>query len=203
MHDRLMLSTELQDECVFEPRFRYLCHAILVCVLCKAPVVGTTRFRPGSKDLNKQSWPPQLVTIVGYMICSLKRYKGVKEFMDLASAVSGFRDVELRLLVNEDDHAIKRFFEGWELPGNTKVFNNCADSRVHLSRADVLLNLSVPEEWVETFGLTLIEAMSFGVPCIAPEVGGPPEIIQDGVHGYTADCRIPRRLRLILDSRMT
>jgi glycosyltransferase involved in cell wall biosynthesis len=51
-------------------------------------------------------------------------------------------------------------------------------------RAGVVLNLSHPELWVETFGLTLLEALSFGVPVIAPEVGGPTELVDDGENGY-------------------
>jgi glycosyltransferase involved in cell wall biosynthesis len=44
---------------------------------------------------------------------------------------------------------------------------------------DVLLLPS----WQEPFGRALIEAMAMGVPVIATEVGGPPEIIEDGREG--------------------
>jgi glycosyltransferase involved in cell wall biosynthesis len=45
---------------------------------------------------------------------------------------------------------------------------------------DVLLLPS----WEEPFGRSLIEAMALGVPVIATEVGGPPEIVSDGSEGY-------------------
>ena len=47
-------------------------------------------------------------------------------------------------------------------------------------RLDILL---LPSE-EEPFGRALIEAMALGVPVLATDVGGPPEIVQDGREGY-------------------
>jgi glycosyltransferase involved in cell wall biosynthesis len=52
---------------------------------------------------------------------------------------------------------------------------------------DVLLLPS----WEEPFGRSLIEAMALGVPVIATNVGGPPEIITDGREGYLLPPRDP------------
>lgn len=48
-----------------------------------------------------------------------------------------------------------------------------------LASLDVLL---VPS-WEEPFGLVMVEAMAVGTPVVATNVGGPPEIIRDGVNG--------------------
>ena len=65
---------------------------------------------------------------------------------------------------------------------------------------DVLLLPS----WEEPFGRALIEAMALGVPVIATNVGGPPEIIQDGREGYLVAPREPeawaRAIRRLLES---
>lgn len=53
---------------------------------------------------------------------------------------------------------------------------------------DVLLLPS----WEEPFGRALIEAMALGVPVIATNVGGPPEIIRDGHEGHLLAPREPR-----------
>ncbi|MDR1691441.1 MAG: glycosyltransferase family 4 protein [Rickettsiales bacterium] len=42
-------------------------------------------------------------------------------------------------------------------------------------------NVSTVEE---TFGRTIVESLASGVPCIATNIGGPLEIIQDGVSGF-------------------
>ena len=49
------------------------------------------------------------------------------------------------------------------------------------SKLDVLVNASVR---AEPFGRTLIEAMTYGKPVIAPAEGGPLEIFEDGVSGF-------------------
>jgi L-malate glycosyltransferase len=52
---------------------------------------------------------------------------------------------------------------------------------------DVLLLPS----WEEPFGRALIEAMALSVPVVATDVGGPPEIIEDGREGYLVAPREP------------
>jgi glycosyltransferase involved in cell wall biosynthesis len=42
-----------------------------------------------------------------------------------------------------------------------------------------------PVEWDEPFGLVLIEAMACGTPVLAFPRGSVPEIVEDGVNGYT------------------
>jgi len=42
---------------------------------------------------------------------------------------------------------------------------------------------------IESFGLTVAEAMSCGVPVIASRVGGLSELIEDGVCGYLVPPR--------------
>ncbi len=37
--------------------------------------------------------------------------------------------------------------------------------------------------------MTILEAMSFGIPCIVPPVGGPCELVDDGVNGYLIDSQ--------------
>ncbi|HLV34991.1 MAG TPA: glycosyltransferase, partial [Spirillospora sp.] len=58
-------------------------------------------------------------------------------------------------------------------------------SGIDLSRAfasaDIFLFPSSP---IETFGLVAAEAMASGIPVVGSNVGGMPEIIQQGINGY-------------------
>lgn len=46
----------------------------------------------------------------------------------------------------------------------------------------------------ETFGLVLLEAMEFSIPCIGTNEGGIPDIIDDGITGYIIEKKNPSAL---------
>ncbi|WP_395608521.1 glycosyltransferase family 4 protein [Pseudomonas sp. B22129] len=118
------------------------------------------------------------------MICSLKSYKGVNEFVELAKLLSNNPAIQMKLVLGATDAEVADFFSGITLSGNLEIISSCSDVVPHYQRASVLLSLSKPDEWVETFGLTILEGLSFGIPCIVPPVGGPVELVSDGVEGY-------------------
>ena len=47
--------------------------------------------------------------------------------------------------------------------------------------------MSLYDKFIETFGLTVLESFDALVPAIAPNYGGPKEIIQDGINGFLVD----------------
>lgn len=57
------------------------------------------------------------------------------------------------------------------------------------NEASVVVNLSDKERFVETFGLTALEAMTAGLPVIVPTEGGIAEMVEDGVNGYKIDVQ--------------
>jgi len=125
------------------------------------------------------------------MVCSLKKYKGVWEFVQLAGDHPGY---QFRLVLNATEAEMAAFFGSRQLPANLILFSAQKNIHPFYQWADVVVNLSLPDGWVETFGLTIIEGMAYGLPAIVPPVGGILEVIEEGVTGLVADARNRQQL---------
>ncbi len=72
---------------------------------------------------------------------------------------------------------------------NFTFSGNVDDMNSFYSKVDLFLNTSLHEG----VPMSILEAMSYGKPVIAPRVGGIPEIIEDGVEGFLIDGREPHK----------
>ena len=129
------------------------------------------------------------------MIASLRDYKGVPELLALAEALHDQTAIRIDLVVNDDKEAIERYFTSRPLPPNLTVHPRTTDTTAYYGRASLVLNLSRVDQWVETFGMTILESMAFGIPVICPPVGGPTELVEDGLQGFLIDSRTIGLLR--------
>ena len=73
------------------------------------------------------------------------------------------------------------------------------------NKASLVLNLSDKQKFIETFGLTALEAMSAGLPVIIPTEGGIAEMVENGKNGYKIDVQdlkeIETQIKLLLSDR--
>jgi len=123
------------------------------------------------------------------MLASLRGYKGIEEFMALAKALSTRRDIAFTLVLNAENAEVKAFAARHADATNVTIHPRTDDPASFYERADLVVNLARVDQWIETFGLTLAEAMTFGLPVIAPPVGGPAEVVTHGQEGYCIDSR--------------
>jgi glycosyltransferase involved in cell wall biosynthesis len=134
------------------------------------------------------------------MVCSLKKYKGVLEFIQLAHDQPL---LNFKLVLNATKGEIDLFFGLIDVPANVEIFSSQKNLHPFFSWADVILNLSRPDGWIETFGLTIIEGMAYGLPALVPEIGGITEVIEDGKTGFTVDSRkqaeLNQKLQLLMN----
>ena len=116
------------------------------------------------------------------MLCSLKEYKGVRNFVALAKALPMY---QFTLVLNATWLDIRTFFpESEGFPANLMVYPKQNNVHPFYQKADLVVNLSKPEQWLETFGMTILEGMAYGLPAIVPPAGGVVELIDDGINGY-------------------
>jgi glycosyltransferase involved in cell wall biosynthesis len=119
------------------------------------------------------------------MIGTLEKRKGhsflLEAFRNILKSISnaelhiygqGTSEEFLRIIQEIDDLGLKE-----------RVFLHPYEKEIieKISSSSVLL---VPSQAFESFGLTIIEAMSVGVPVVATDVGGIPEVLGNNVGGY-------------------
>jgi L-malate glycosyltransferase len=139
-------------------------------------------FLERARQYNRKTRTPKQVL----MACSLKAYKGVDEFVALASL---HPELYFQLVLNATQADINAHFREQSLPVNLKLFPVQKDLHPFYENADVIVNLSRPDEWVETFGLTILEGMAYGLPALVPPVGGITELVKYGRTGYWTNSR--------------
>lgn len=120
------------------------------------------------------------------LLSSLKSYKGIPEFINLSSSLEK-SGCSFLLVINDKPENGDSFFSEFILPSNLYILYRPKNIIDIYREAFLVVNLSHKNEWVETFGLTLIEGMSQYNPVIAPVVGGPVEIVFNGLNGYLID----------------
>lgn len=122
------------------------------------------------------------------MLSSLKAYKGTKEFLSLAEKLPAYK---FELVINDTPDAIESYLQTENIlpSANITIHSRTSDVSLFYNSASIVLNLSNPDLFIETFGLTALEAMSAALPVIVPPVGGIAEMVTDGVNGYKIDCR--------------
>lgn len=110
----------------------------------------------------------------------LSREKGL---MTLFQSFKGFPQLRLKIAGHGPLYKIlesikeKENIENIELLGYLKG----DDLRNAVSNAGFLV---IPSEWYENNPMSLVEAMASGKPAIGADIGGIPEIIQDGINGF-------------------
>ena len=122
------------------------------------------------------------------MLGSLKAYKGTAEFITLARELPQFN---FELVLNDEQKNVDAFCaqQGTGSIKNLAVHPRQEDVAPFYNNASLVLNLSNKELFVETFGLTALEAMNAGLPVIVPTVGGIAEMVEDGVNGFKIDVQ--------------
>lgn len=126
--------------------------------------------------------------------CGMKKYKGVFLFIELAKMCPNYNFL---LVTSNTETETVKFLKAIELPNNLKFKYQEKNMGAIYRNASLVLNLSIPHgriKWIETFGMTLIEAFEYLTPVIAPCYGGPLEVVSDGFDGYLVE---PENISLV------
>ena len=132
------------------------------------------------------------------MLCSFKPYKGIEAFASLAKTDPAR---PYCLILNAPENQIQDFRQKHREIKNLSIESSPADLHPLYQEARILLNLSHPDSWIESFGMTALEGMAYGLPCIVPEVGGIAELVNEA-SGFKCSVfeldKITRRIDFLL-----
>jgi glycosyltransferase involved in cell wall biosynthesis len=134
------------------------------------------------------------------MACSMKKYKGVFQFLKIAEELP---TVEFDLILNSSMDEIKLYFLETKIPENVKIRPANPNLHPFYFSSDVVVNLSLPDEWIETFGMTILEGMQYGKPVIVPPVGGVTELVKDNWNGFRIDSHEYKKVALAIQQLQT
>jgi glycosyltransferase involved in cell wall biosynthesis len=128
------------------------------------------------RDAVRQRFPGK--TIVGHVGALVQRHKGQRTIIDAARLLARSHPDFLFVLVGggEDEALLRAEASGLENVEFAGDVNNVAD---YLAAFDLFVFPSLHEG----LGSSLLDAMSFGLPIVASNVGGISEIVDDGVNG--------------------
>ena len=126
--------------------------------------------------------PDRTFTVL--MLCSAKAYKGIYEFVRIAKKLYF---LEFRLVLNTSAEETDAFKQATDVPANCQIFPVQEDTSSFYLNADLIVNLSRPGQWVETFGMTILEGMVYGLPSIVPPIGGITEVVENEIEGLQID----------------
>lgn len=115
------------------------------------------------------------------MISSAREYKGIFEFCELAISLPKYN---FNMVCDTSEKEIQNIFYKYLDVPNLHIYGTQENLHPYYAVADLVMNLSNPQQIIETFGLTVLEGMSYGIPAIVPPVGGIAELVEDNVNGY-------------------
>ena len=129
-----------------------------------------------------------------FLIGSSGRFFPVKDyplFVRIAKEVKS-RGAPIRFELAGDGpgtEEVEKLIREFDL-GNTVFLKGCLhEMSVFYRNLDLYLNTSIHEG----IPMSVLEAMSYGLPVIAPNVGGIKEIIDEGIQGHLIDGRDPKK----------
>lgn len=100
------------------------------------------------------------------------------------NVVKDFPDVRLQIYGYGKSHEKERVageVKHLALENNVSLNDFTPNTASLIANASVLV---VPSQAYESFGLSIIEAMAFGIPVVTTDVGGMPEVLADSHAGY-------------------
>lgn len=125
----------------------------------------------------------------------LNRYKGVNILIDAFKQIKR-KNIHLHIVgAGKDTEEFKKIAGDHS---NITFYGFVSESKLIelYKKASVTV---VPSTWYETFGIVIIESFKYSTPVIASNIGGFPELIENGYNGYLFEAGNADELKKLLE----
>jgi len=140
-------------------------------------------FRPDTRIDLRRKFAPDGKGIMMH-VSNFRPVKRTRDLLDIFAFVRARTEARLILVGDGPERPLlEASVRDRHMDDDVIFLGNCANIEELLPVADVLLVPSLSE----SFGLAALEAMSCGVPVVASNVGGLPEVVEHEVNGYLFD----------------
>lgn len=140
----------------------------------------------GIKNVNSYHIPKNIIINENYQyrivfIGRLEEIKGVHLLIEAIAELKKKYKIILEIVgTGSEQKKLEKMSRDLKVSDIVRFEGMQRDIGKYLKDADIFVYPSICEE---VFGISIVEAMSYGVPCVANQVGGIPEIIEDKKNG--------------------
>lgn len=121
---------------------------------------------------------PYNITYIG----RLAKIKGVDILLKATAIVNEKMKVRLSIIGDGMERKeLENLARTLNIENIVTFYGQQVDVKPYLKNASLFV---YPSTCQEVFGISIVEAMAFGIPCISNMVGGIPEVIENGKSGY-------------------
>ncbi|MGP8321447.1 MAG: glycosyltransferase family 4 protein [Methanosarcinaceae archaeon] len=156
--------------------------------------IDLERFKNVSKeDIRKRlkiANKEQIITFVG----TLRRIKGVRYLIEAMKYIIE-KNTNARLMLigdGEDRGCLENLVKELNIEKYVRFIGKVPNDKIpeYLKASDIFVLPSLSE----SFGIVNLEAMASGLPIVATNVGGLPEIVKDGENGFLVEPKNPEKI---------
>lgn len=145
--------------------------------------VDATKFHPTHRNMEMRKRMVAGGTLDDFLLVYIGRLGKEKHLKDLKGVLQEMnqRNISTRLCIvgsGPEEDELRRHFQG-----TPTLFLGRLDG-IELSQAFASGDVFCMPSDSETLGFVILESMASGVPCVAVNVGGPVDLIDDGSTGY-------------------
>lgn len=153
---------------------------------------ASERVSERASEYSSKYGKPYNITYIG----RLEHIKGVNLLIGAFAAVCLEHDVRLSIVGDGTERdKLEALVRSLNIEDKVTFYGQQVDIHPYLSDASIFVYPSTCEE---VFGISIIEAMAYGLPCIANNVGGIPEIIKDEENGFLTKEPTEEQIALLI-----